>query len=198
VEGESFTAEVLARVQGLDESLVIQQLSGPLSVRHHLVAADSVRRLDGRKLCRYRFRHGLFQHYLYQSVDAVERIRLHEAVGRALEALCGPEAGAISTALARHFEAAGMTPKAVDCLLQAGLEAARLSAHEEAVALFRRGLELLEAEPPTPDRDRRELALRSALRGPLRATRGSACPELARSEARARALRSRLGESPTV
>jgi predicted ATPase len=167
-----------------------------LSVRHHLVAADSVRRLDGRKLCRYRFRHTLFQRYLYRSIDAVERVRLHETVGRALEALCGPEAGAISTALARHFAAAGMTSKAVDYLLQAGLEAAHLSADEEAVALFRRGLELLEAEPPTPDRDRRELALRSALRGPLRATEGPACPELARSKARERELRSRLGEPP--
>ncbi len=196
VEGESFTAEVVARVQGLDEGLVIQQLSGPLRVRHHLVAADSVRRLDGRKLCRYRFRHVLFQQYLYRSIDAVERVRLHEAVGRALEALCGQEAEALSTALARHFEAARMTSKAVDYLLQAGLEAARLSADEEAVALFRRGLELLETEPPTPARDRRELSLRSALRGPLRATGGPACPELARSKARERELRSRLDEPP--
>jgi predicted ATPase len=178
--------------------LVIQQLSGPLSTRHHLVAADSVRRLDGRKLCRYRFRHGLFQHYLYQSVDAVKRVRLHEAVGTALEGLYGQDRGRISGSLARHFEAAGMVPEAVDCLLQAGLEAVRLSADEEAVTLFIRGLELLEAEPPTRGRDRRELSLRSALHAPLKATRGPTCPQLARSKARARALRSRLGEAPEV
>jgi predicted ATPase/DNA-binding SARP family transcriptional activator len=195
VEGEEFTAEVVARVQGADEGQIIRCLSGPLSKQHRLVTAHSVRRVDGRRLSCYRFRHILFQKTLYQSLDEVERARLHEVVGMALEALYGQELAEISGQLARHFEAAGMITKAVNYLLQAGNEAVRLSANEEAIALFTRGLELLETLPETPERDRQEFALRLAVYAPLTATRGYACPELERSNARAHELSLRLGEA---
>jgi predicted ATPase/DNA-binding SARP family transcriptional activator len=195
VEGEAFTAEVLARVQGADEGQIIRRLSGPLSKQHRLVTADSVRRVDGRRLSGYRFRHVLFQTYLYRSLDKVERARLHEAVGTALETFYDQKVDEISGQLARHFEASGMTPKAVDYLLRAGKEAVRLSANEEAIAFFSRGLNLLETLPQTPERDRREFALRLAMYAPLTATQGYACPELERSNARAHELSLRLGEA---
>jgi len=195
VEGETFTAEVVARVQSLDEDRIVQCLSGPLSKQHRLVTAHSVQRVEGRRLSRYRFRHILFQRYLYRSLDAVERARLHEAVGRELEALHGERAAEISGRLARHFEAAGMTPQAVDHLLQAGERAVRLSANEEAIALLTRGLELLETLPESTEHDQQEFALRLALYAPLTATRGYACPELARSHARAHELSLRLGKA---
>ena len=47
VEGERFTAGVVARVHGLDERAVVQQLSGELERRHHLVSAQGVRRPRG-------------------------------------------------------------------------------------------------------------------------------------------------------
>ncbi len=195
VEGEEFTAEVVARVQGADEGQIIRRLSGPLSKQHRLVTAHSVRRVDGRRLCCYRFRHILFQNYLYWSLDEVERARLHEAVGTELEALYGQQAAEISGQLAWHFEAAGMITKAVSYLLQAGNEAVRLSANEEAIAFFSRGIELLETLPETPERDRQELTLRLALYAPLNATRGYASAELERSNARAHDLSLRLGEA---
>jgi hypothetical protein len=41
--------------------------------------------------------------------------------------------------LARHFEQAGLTGKAVNYLLQAGKQASRLSANEEAIVHLTRG-----------------------------------------------------------
>ena len=66
VEGETFTAEVVARVQQLDQRTVVQQLSRELDKRHRLVTAQAVERLDSgqQRLSLYRFRHNLFQHYL--------------------------------------------------------------------------------------------------------------------------------------
>ncbi|HEY66524.1 MAG TPA: AAA family ATPase [Caldilineae bacterium] len=179
VEGETFTAEVVARVQGVDEGEVIRRLSGPLSKQLHLVTAHRVRRIADRRLSCYRFRHILFQHYLYRGLDEVERARLHEAVGTELEALYGQQAAEVSGQLARHFEAAGMLSKAVDYLLQAGNRAVRLSAYEEAIALFTRGLALLQSLPDTPARGEQELALQLALGGPLLAARGWGASERA-------------------
>jgi DNA-binding SARP family transcriptional activator/tetratricopeptide (TPR) repeat protein len=195
VEGETFTAEVVARVQGADDRQVFRWLSGPLSKQYRLVTAHSRRRVDRRRLSRYAFRHILFRDYLYRSLDEVERARLHEAVGKELEALYAEQVGEISAQLARHFEAAGMIPQAVDYLFQAGNGAVRLSANEAAIACLTRALELLETLPETPGRDRQEFALRLALYAPLTATRGYACPELARSNARAHELSLRQGEA---
>ena len=71
---------------------------------------------------------------------------MHEAVGNALENLHqGDEVAlsGLSPSLARHFEMAGLTDKAVDYLLEAGRRANALAAYDEALELSRRGLELL-------------------------------------------------------
>jgi predicted ATPase len=83
VEGEEFTAEAVARVVACDEQEIIQRLSGPLSRQYRLIAAQGLQRLGpfGQRLSRYRFRHYLFQKYLYGHFDEVERAHQHEAMG---------------------------------------------------------------------------------------------------------------------
>ncbi|UCC89663.1 MAG: AAA family ATPase, partial [Anaerolineales bacterium] len=149
VEGEVFTAEVAARVQAADQGEIIRFLSGELSKQHRLVVADSLHRLGGRRLSRYRFRHHLFQKYLYQSLDEVERSLLHEAVGNALESLYGEVVAEVPVRLARHFQAAGLLTKAADYLFLAGKRAARMSASQEAIAHFSRALDLTPADDLT-------------------------------------------------
>ncbi|HOG45478.1 MAG TPA: AAA family ATPase, partial [Anaerolineae bacterium] len=188
VEGEEFTAEVVARVQGVSQEEAIGWLSGPLGRVHHLVQATSRDRLVGQPLSRYRFCHTLFQRYLYNRLDAVERARLHQVVGEALEALYGPRAGEVAIQLGRHFEIAGLPARAIGYLLQAGQRAVRLSAYEAAIGLFTRGLALLEALPESPERSRQELELFLALGTPLMAGRGWGAPQHAQSVARAYAL----------
>jgi predicted ATPase len=210
VEGEKFTAEAVARVQAADEEALVRHLSGELSKRHRLVIAQSLQRRDGQRLSRYRFRHYLFQKYLYKSLDEVERAHLHEAMGKALETLYGESAAEIAVQLARHFQAAGLVPKAVDYLIQAGNKAVRLSANEEAIAHFRQGLALLETLPDsggeggqsTPEhrleRAQQELALQMSMGAPLVATQGYGAPEVERAFGRARELCWQVGETPQL
>ena len=157
VEGEVFTAEVVARVQAFDERELVRQLSGNLDKQHRLVVGQGSQRLGARRLSQYRFRHILFQHYLYNSLDEVERGYLHEAVAKELEQLYGEQSADIAGELARHFEAAGLFDKAISYLQQAGDRAVRLSANDEALAHFYKVLALLETMPDTLEHQRQEL-----------------------------------------
>ena len=165
VEGEVFTAEVVARVRATGEREILGRLSGELDRRHRLVHAQSIQRMDGQLLSRYRFRHILLQKYLYSSLDEVERVHLHEQVGIALEGLYGaPEqVAAIAPQLALHFQKARITDKALHYLHQAGDKATQLSAYQEAIAHLTTALELLMTLPDSPERAQRELDLQLSL-----------------------------------
>jgi predicted ATPase/DNA-binding SARP family transcriptional activator len=198
VEGEEFTAEVVARVQALDERQVVQALGSELDRRHHLVRAQEIRPMGARRLSLYRFRHHLFQKYLYDRLGPAECTYLHEAVGTALEELYGEqqEQLALSAAqLARHFQAAGLTEKAIDYRLLAGQQAVRAAANQEAIDHYEAGLALLYGLPDTPARARRELTLQVALGVPVTATRGYAHSDVELVYTRARALCLQLGET---
>jgi tetratricopeptide (TPR) repeat protein len=157
VEGETFTAEVLARVRAADEQEIVGHLSGELDRKHRLVSARGILRTDGQRLSLYRFRHILFQKYLYSSLDPVERAHLHRAVGTGLEALYGEGTGeiaAVAPQLARHFQEGAIPEKAQHYLYQAGEQARRQYANEEAITYFRRALALLEGAPPDASRQK--------------------------------------------
>jgi predicted ATPase/DNA-binding SARP family transcriptional activator len=163
VEGEEFTAEVVARVLGADERETALRLSSELDRRHRLIRAHAIGRLGPRRVSRYRFRHYLAQKYLYDSLDRVERAYLHEDVGNALEELCGDQGSEIAIRLARHFQEAGIAEKAIRYLQQAGERAAQLSAYEEGIAHLRNALALLMSLPDTPERAQQELDLQLSL-----------------------------------
>lgn len=133
----------MARVQAVDERTVIRQLSSVLQKQHRLVRALESHRLGDQRLSRYRFHHILFQQYLYHHLDEIERGYLHEAVGAGLEASYGEQTEPVAVQLARHFEIAGLTNKAVAYLRQAGGQARRLSTYREAIVYFSRAPELL-------------------------------------------------------
>lgn len=161
VEGEDFTAEMVARVQAVDERGLVRRFSGELDKRHRLVGAQGIRRLGRRRLSLYRFRHNLFQRYLYNNLDGVERAYLHEDVGNVLEALYSDQAEEITVQLARHFQEAGIAEKAIEYLVQAGERARRQYANEEAIVHFQGASVLLEDIPVDGSAQdwRRELVL---------------------------------------
>jgi DNA-binding SARP family transcriptional activator len=148
VEGETFTAEVVAAVDGAEQGQIVHSFSRLLDRRHHLVRASGLLRRGGQRFSQYRFRHILFQKYLYNRLDVVARAQLHHAVGLALEQLHGDQAELVSIQLARHFEEAGIVEKAVDYLHRAGDQARRVYANEEAQRYYRRALVLLEGCAP--------------------------------------------------
>jgi tetratricopeptide (TPR) repeat protein len=140
VEGESFTAEVIARVQGANARQLFRRFSQELEKRHRLVQTQGVRQLNGQRLFLFRFSHNVFQVYLYNELSEADRICLHEDVGNALEALFGERTDEIAVQLARHFEEARIPEKAYRYLFRAGEQAAARYANAEAVRLFSRAL----------------------------------------------------------
>ncbi len=194
IEGVEFTAEVIAAVTGIDRLEIIRKLSGELDKRHLLVEVSGIHYVDQQRLSRYQFRHNLFQKYVYENMDQVEQVNLHEEIGFTLESIYGGQTGQIAVNLARHFEAAGVVEKAIDYLLQAGNAAKRLSANEEAIAYLTRGIDLLDEIPAGKLRDEKELALQASLGPPLVATKGYSAPEVEQTFERARELCERTGD----
>ena len=195
VEGEVFTAEVVARVLGVDDREILRSMSVELDRGHRLIRADSVQRTDGQLLSCYRFRHILFQKYLYGKLDEVERVHWHEQVGVALERLHGGTGRStpIAVQLALHFERAGNTEKAIHYLQQAGEQAVQMSAYPEGIAHLTRALKLLETLPGSHDRAESELALQV----PLVMARMDGIPgsEWLRAVTRARELCRQIGKT---
>jgi DNA-binding SARP family transcriptional activator len=165
VEGEEFTAEVVAQVCTMDSHDVLERLSSDLDRKHRLVRAHSIQRIDGKALSRFKFRHILFQKFLYGAMDEVERAHLHEEIGTALEMMYGtPEQrDKIAVQLALHFQKAGVTKKAIHYLHQAGEQAVLLCAYSEGLVHLDAALALLETQPDSAERASRELALHLSL-----------------------------------
>ncbi|MCK4725969.1 MAG: AAA family ATPase, partial [Anaerolineales bacterium] len=152
VEGEQFTAEVVAHVLELDEKLILKHLSDELDRKYKLVRAESTGHIDGKSLSRYRFHHVLVQTYLYMELDQVMRPHMHNRIGGALEDLYEAHSEEIAVQLAHHFQEANIPAKAIDYLALAGNRAVRLSANEEAITHFSKALILIETLPQTLER----------------------------------------------
>lgn len=143
VEGEVFTAEIVANVQGVHTSELIGQLSNVLDRQQDLIRVLGVRRLDsnGQSLSQYRFRHILFQRFLYEGLDEVKRVFLHRAVGQEIERLYAGQTDAVALQLARHFAIAGDDRRALAYFMTAGDVAAAAYANAEAIAHYNRAIE---------------------------------------------------------
>ncbi len=198
VEGEEFTAEVVAQVMGIESREVIALLSSELDKHHRLVFAQGTRRVGKGRISLYRFRHILFEKHIYSQLDDVERAQFHEDIGIALEGIYAERLGETSVQLARHFAAAGITEKAIHYLTIAGERAKRLSANEEAISHLSRAIALLQELPSTAEVAQEELALQVSLGVPLIATKGYAAPEVERTFARARDLSLLVLDPPKV
>jgi DNA-binding winged helix-turn-helix (wHTH) protein/tetratricopeptide (TPR) repeat protein len=194
VEGVDFTAEVLARVSDAETRDTIRLLSRELEKRHRLVSARGIKALVEGRLSLYGFSHVLFQHYLYNSLDAVERAQLHEDVGTVLEALYGEHVAEIAVQLALHFSEAGIYEKAITYLHLAGKTCIHRTANREAVGHIRKALELLFKLPQSPERDARELELRMAVQSPLIAVSGWADPAIGDEVGKVHALVEKIGD----
>ena len=198
VEGETFNAEVVARVQKGEESQLVRRLSREVEKLHRLVQAEALAWAGSQRLSRYRFRHQLFQQYLYQGLDEMERAYLHEDVGRALEELYGPEAEQVAARLAWHFERAGLAEQAIDYLIQAARQAVRLGANDQVVEHCTRGMALLETLSDAAKKTEQELALQILQGNVFVATKGYGSPEVKMTFSRAHELCRQVGQTPQL
>jgi class 3 adenylate cyclase/tetratricopeptide (TPR) repeat protein len=138
----------------------------------------------------YTFKHALIQDAAYRSLLRRSRRALHRRVAEALER----RRGIAPEVLARHWEGAGEAAEAIRYYQLAAEEGARQSAHREAIAHLRRGIELVEE---LEDRERAgalEVDLQLALGSSIMAIGGYADPEVEKAYDRARTLCAQLGE----
>ncbi len=120
----------------------------------------------------YIFKHVITQDVTYNSLLLAQRKALHRVAGEAIETLFPDQLDELAAMLAYHFEQADVCEKALAYLRRAGEKAMRLSANEEAIAHFRKALNILAATPASRERDEQEVSLLLALATPLSAVRG--------------------------
>lgn len=142
VDGNEFTAALLARMLGEDEAGVLKAL-GALESEHRLVHAAGAHELpDGRRTALFQFRHALVQTVVYAGQNPRRRMLLHREAGRAIEHIYHHDAADhVAGRLARHFHAGGLPEPAHRYASMAADSARRLYANWEAEELLRIALE---------------------------------------------------------
>jgi predicted ATPase len=98
--------------------------------------------------------------------------------------------------LGLNYQEAANHQRAVHYWFKSGQRALAQSANVEAIANFRKALQLLNVLPETPERTKQEIDIQLALGIPLIAVQGYASPETQEAFSRARTLCLRLGNIP--
>jgi predicted ATPase len=196
VAGAAFSAAAVAA--GMETEVERVEVQGEELVRreHFLRASGTAEWPDGTVAARYGFLHAWCQEVVYQRLTARQRQWLHQRIGEREEAGYGERAREIAAELAVHFEQGRDYRRAVQYLQQAGWNAVRRCAPQEAIDLLTKGLKLLKTWPDSPERLQQELTLQNTLISPLVFSKGYAAPELENVLARTRELSEQLGESP--
>jgi len=133
VIGRSFELELLGAVSEL----------GPEAVDRGLRQLRELYLVQpGTEEASFDFRHALLRDVLYGDIPAPERGRLHERVARVAAGR-----GYGDAFVSSHFDQAGLAGPAYRHALAAAREAAALSAHREALTLYRRAQRNLPARP---------------------------------------------------
>src|SRR6266581_3404956 len=144
IEGEEFTSTVLARLLGMDELDLEEQLDRLDKITRLIETREEEELPDGALATRYRFAHALYQNVLYGDLVSKRRILLHRQAGEELLQHYGKQAPRIAAQLAMHFELGRDFERATEYLVQAGDNAAQLYANDEAEKHYSRALELVE------------------------------------------------------
>src|SRR5262249_11192117 len=110
----------------------------------------------------FAFKHALTQDVAYQSLLARRRRQLHEAAGRAYEALYEDRLEEVYDRLAHHYAQTDRSDKAVTYLSHFADAAVRGYAHREAAAALRQAISHAENLPPDV-RERRAVELTTRL-----------------------------------
>lgn len=157
VIGYEFAAQVVARVQQVQERELLKSLTRELEKRHRLVLEQGEIKVGQQFLSQYRFVHALFQQFLYNELGAGERRMMHGEVAETLEQLYGERAGEIAVQLARHYQEAGDDEKGATYLIRAGDAAQQAYAYAEARGFYAQALEALGRLPDTDANRRRRV-----------------------------------------
>lgn len=189
--GREFGHELLKAVTSLDEDALQRALN-------ELLEAELIFRRGASADSGYSFKHALVQDIAHESLLKGKRQQIHARIGTALEELFPARLEVEPETAALHLMEAGLASRAVGYWLRAGQNAAGRSANLEAITHLTRGLEALKSCPEGPERDRQELALQTAIGGPLIAIHGYTAPQLGTAFSRAHALCRELDDTDAL
>ena len=94
----------------------------------------------------YSFRHALIQEAIYAGMLRSQRRQLHARAAWGLETVSADRLVEVAAVLGHHFAAAGESERAVHYLEVAAYHAASVFANDEAVASYRRALEIVDVD----------------------------------------------------
>jgi predicted ATPase len=181
VIGRQCAYPLLQAVSQLDEVTLQRELG-------RLVEAELLYQRGLPPQVTYIFKHALIQDAAYQSLLKSTRQQYHQRIAQVLEAQFPATVDQQPELLAHHYTEAGLTEQAVHYWYHAGQRDIERSAHVEAIAHLRHGLELLKTLPETSERTRREVDMLIAMGASLLAVKGHAASEVGETYTYARQL----------
>ena len=119
VEGQVFTAQVLANIHEETLRHILRRLSRDLDTKHRLTHEVDEVQLSNGLLFKHAFSHSLFQQYLYSSISNAERRILHRGIAKSLENLYMNDLSLVVTQLSYHYTEAGDTERTIKYLTMA-------------------------------------------------------------------------------
>jgi serine/threonine protein kinase/predicted ATPase len=187
VLGREFSHELLAAVAAVDEPTLQAELA-------KLVQAEILYPKGRPPRCTYHFKHALLEDALYNALVKGKRQQFHQRIAEVLEARFPQTVETQPELLAHHCTEAGLSEKAIDYWLKAGLRSRQRSAEIEAISHLTRGLALVQTLAESAERDAQEMELLSPLGTAYIASRGYAAPEVGPVFRRAHELCEQVGQ----
>jgi len=189
VIGREFSYDLLSAAARIDED----DMQSALAL---LEQADIVYRVGLSPFVRFTFKHVLLRDAIYDSLLKSKRQQIHADIAAILEHEFPRLVENQPEVLAFHYQEAGNHQMAIQYWFESGQRALAQSANVEAIANFRKALQLLNALPETPERAKQEIDIQLALGIPLIAVKGYTAAETREAFSRARTLCLRLGNIP--
>jgi class 3 adenylate cyclase/predicted ATPase len=185
VIGREFSYDLLAAASRLNDEDMVSVLS-------QLEQADIIYRVGISPSVRFAFKHVLLRDAIYDSLLRSKRQQVHSEIAAILKNDYPKLVENQPELLAYHYQEAGNHQLAISHWFESGQRALAHSANVEAIANFRKALQLLNALPETSERTEQEIDIQLALGIPLIAVRGYASAETREAFSRARTLCLRL------
>ena len=138
IEGDQFTVEVIAGVLDMSPMNTAKILARRAPA--NLVETVGTYHIDGSRVTKYRFCYSLARRFVYNQIDDVERIYLHEAVAKQIQSLAGDNGESLAAQIAYHFEHAEVYDRAAFYHEQAAIYAKTTCSLVESDKHFRKAL----------------------------------------------------------
>ncbi len=134
VVGEKVPFDLLSNIFNMDELELMNHLD-------ILVGSDLWEDEPNEDI--FYFSHGLIQLSVYENIPSTIRKRYHQKIGETIENLYEDEIENYFSELAFHFERGDRVEESVDYYFKAGDRAEGVYAHENAIQMYEKGLELI-------------------------------------------------------